>query len=423
MDGVIARGKDVRKMQMLWIGLLVYNIGYMYSELVDFPSALIIRLFFYAGLLLFMYPVLISIVDIFTTLNRAGRYLKIVMWLTIGWSFVSLLHVGGDGEFSVGKVVTPYLLLPYMAIVLVLMSSENLLRSFFSIGGKMGYLFFLISVIPLSSTVSFGFIQMLLENFAVFGALIFLTNKYQSARNAAFAAVVVLGAVLIAAILGRRNLMLTFGLYFMFGFIGSVVNGKFKTMESKIIIVLLCLLLGAGSYYYYKQESYGTFSTITSRAGENTREDVMLDFLLDMGNPKDLLIGRGFYGTYYCPNVDKDSDTGESDDNREVIENGYLQIILKGGIIYLLLYMMLMIPAIVKGVKAPNQLSKACAVIVFVQLVDMLVFGVPTFNIKTFMIWMAVSVCYNKRIAGMTDDEVNEMLFVKKRKLMPWEKK
>ena len=186
MDGVIARGKDVRKMQMLWIGLLVYNIGYMYSELVDFPSALIIRLFFYAGLLLFMYPVLISIVDIFTTLNRAGRYLKIVMWLTIGWSFVSLLHVGGDGEFSVGKVVTPYLLLPYMAIVLVLMSSENLLRSFFSIGGKMGYLFFLISVIPLSSTVSFGFIQMLLENFAVFGALIFLTNKYQSARNAAF---------------------------------------------------------------------------------------------------------------------------------------------------------------------------------------------------------------------------------------------
>ena len=85
--------------------------------------------------------------------------------------------------------------------------------------------------------------------------------------------------------------------------------------------------------------------------------------------------------------------------------------------------MMLMIPAIVKGVKAPNQLSKACAVIVFVQLVDMLVFGVPTFNIKTFMIWMAVSVCYNKRIAGMTDDEVNEMLFVKKRKLMPWEKK
>ena len=391
-------------MQMLWIGLLVYNIGYMYSELVDFPSALIIRLFFYAGLLLFMYPVLISIVDIFTTLNRAGRYLKIVMWLTIGWSFVSLLHVGGDGEFSVGKVVTPYLLLPYMAIVLVLMSSENLLRSFFSIGGKMGYLFFLISVIPLSSTVSFGFIQMLLENFAVFGAFIFLTNKYQSARNAAFAAVVVLGAILIAAILGRRNLMLTFGLYFMFGFIGSVVNGKFKTMESKIIIVLLCLLLGAGSLYYYKQESYGTFSTITSRAG-------------------DLLIGRGFYGTYYCPNVDKDSDTGESDDNREVIENGYLQIILKGGIIYLLLYMMLMIPAIVKGVKAPNQLSKACAVIVFVQLVDMLVFGVPTFNIKTFMIWMAVSVCYNKRISGMTDDEVNEMLFVKKRKLMPWEKK
>ena len=60
---------------------------------------------------------------------------------------------------------------------------------------------------------------------------------------------------------------------------------------------------------------------------------------------KDWIVGRGINGDTYCPNVQGDAITNY----RNVIETGYLQTILKGGVISLGLFLLIAIPAIIHG--------------------------------------------------------------------------
>ena len=58
-----------------------------------------------------------------------------------------------------------------------------------------------------------------------------------------------------------------------------------------------------------------------------------------------------------------------------------------------------------------------------VQLIDMLPFGLHAFNMKTFFVWMSVSICLDERLLRMNDYEIKAIFFKNKIKLLPWGKK
>lgn len=418
MDYVIRKGKLDNKIIVLWVGLVLYMLGTLAEDFTDLYNVMLFKALIYSGILLSAYSIISNISLDFKNRNKCFKAVVLLMFL---WYMFMFLNSDFSFFLSPQNYVLPFSMLSYTMFFMLFMDGESAVRTFLKLGYKVIYISPILFMIPLFANVSNNFLQYLLETFAVFAAFVFITNKYHSNRNILISLLVLVFAFLIATLGARRNLMLTFGLYIMIGSIVALVNGKLKTLESRIIVSVIGGLAILGAFTFYLSESTGTFSKITGRASENTREEVFMAYAIDMGNIKDLLIGRGFSGDYYSPGVDFD-DVGETNDYRTVIECGYLQLILKGGIVYMIIYMSLFIGAIYYGLRGNNQFVKGMSYILMVQIIDMVPFGVHAFNVKSFMIWLAVSICYDTRIRQMSDDDIMGLLFKPKRNYLPWEK-
>jgi hypothetical protein len=92
---------------------------------------------------------------------------------------------------------------------------------------------------------------------------------------------------------------------------------------------------------------------------------------------------------------------------RNLIENGYLQLLLTGGIIHIILFLLVLLPAAIKGIfMSSNQFTKACGVVIFLRLLDMFFYGLPSFTLAYILVWICVGVCYKTSIRRMTNDEI-----------------
>ncbi len=412
MDYVIK--DDGLRYRAAWVAMLVYALLYVVeTSLNSFPMA---SLFYMLAALPMIIAILGNLSFDFTNRSRICLLLYFAM---LAWMLVMCARAKFDLFYP-----HQYGILSYAGVVLLMVNTKPMLGSFISVGYKTNYAFILLMAIPLM-TKETGVIQMMLETFSVPAAFIFLTNKYHSNRNITMSAIVLLLAFLVATLTARRNLMLTYALYIAIGGVFLMMNGKMKRAEVKVLAFLSALLLLMLALVFYMNESQGMFSKITGRASENTREEVFASFAADMlTSGSDVIVGRGMSGEYYCPGVDFiDDDRTESNDYRFFIECGYLQWILKGGLVYLFLYVALFLLAIWQGFKSRNALCKASACIVLVQLVDMAPFGLHGFNTKMLMIWLAVSICLDKNFRKMTDEQVRDELFTIKNKLLPWQKK
>jgi hypothetical protein len=126
-----------------------------------------------------------------------------------------------------------------------------------------------------------------------------------------------------------------------------------------------------------------------------------------------IVLGKGMNGTYYYPfegETEVDGVIFGEIEYRNVIENGYLQLILTGGLIHLVLFLMLTIPAVFIGLfKSENQFSKACAIFIFLKLIDMLIFGLPMLTVHYILIWISIGICYSDEFLRKKDDEFTEV--------------
>lgn len=416
MDYIVRTVDKIYVYHMLWIGIIIYNIGLLVLDH-TMQFSFVVMLLLYLGVIVSGASVLMCLNFDKSSYSGYSKFTGLVLVCIFIWSFFMVVNSGVDKVLQLNQYIYPYKILPYTIIIMLLVKFEGYLLSFIAIFDKM----LIISLISLAFSIPNGnnFIQITFETFSIGAAFLFMTNKYHSRKVLVRAIIVLVASFIVVTIMGRRNLMFTTGLYILFGGICLFKDGKIKSIESKIVIFFATLLLMVIFAYYFASSS--AFNTIKGRATENTRETVFMMFFIDMANPKDMVLGRGVFGEYYCPGVDKTSETDEYNDDREVIECGYLQLILKGGIIYLFLYLTLVSIAIFKGFKGKNRFVNVCAYIVFVQLIDMIPFGLHAYNTKSFLIWLCVGVCINKRFIEMSEDEIFDMLYKKKKQYLPWE--
>jgi hypothetical protein len=74
------------------------------------------------------------------------------------------------------------------------------------------------------------------------------------------------------------------------------------------------------------------------------------------------------------------------------------------------------------GFRSHNQLCQASAWILAIQIIDMFPFGLHAFNTKTFMIWMAVAICFNRELCNKNDAEIADTFFTQPITPLPWQK-
>jgi hypothetical protein len=239
---------------------------------------------------------------------------------------------------------------------------------------------------------------------------VLLTYIYHSNKKILFALTVTILAFIFALFRARRALaflaiwpiIITYLVY---------LNYSKDYILKIVIFFLLASVISLSVAYWQNAKSYLSDSSTTrwfvDRIGQNTRTEVEEYFYRDL-KPIDWIIGKGMDGKYFCPGI------GEGINNvsiyRRGIETDYLTIILKGGIISLGLMLLIVIPAIIKGLfQSKNLISKAAAIWIFFYLIDLYPSPVTAFSLNYLLVWISVGICYSKEMRGLSDIKIKEI--------------
>ncbi|MDP4283512.1 MAG: hypothetical protein Q8891_03750 [Bacteroidota bacterium] len=236
-------------------------------------------------------------------------------------------------------------------------------------------------------------------NLSLASGFMLLTYGYHSKKRQLFSLGIMVICLLLAIIRARRGLILMNGEILFFSYVLHLIDSKLK-----LLIIYISILLGLLAMIYingiYKPEDSRLFGFIVDRGTEDTRSGVELYFYNDM-KTNDWIRGKGIDGEYFCPNIEEDQKTNY----RSVIETGYLQTILKGGIISLGLFLIIAIPAIIRGIfYSKNMLSKAAGIWILMSLINMYPATVNAFTFPYLLVWISIGICYSKKLRDLPED-------------------
>lgn len=224
--------------------------------------------------------------------------------------------------------------------------------------------------------------------------VIFLMKDIVPNKDWKYACVNIIIAFLIGIIAGRRSSSFVYSLVF---FASYFVVFK-KRANSKICVILL--IAGAAFVMYQS----GLLDFFLAKVDNDSRSGVEFSFYADM-DILSWIIGRGALGTYFDSSPLFDYIDGQ----RTEIETGYLNMILKGGIVYLVLYVLVLFKAFYKGYfKTNNDFTKAFACMCLISCIELIPYGIQMMNLKYIALWMGVGLCLNKNIREMTNAEIKK---------------
>jgi len=357
------------------------------------------------------------------TFKFESRYLAAVYSVYMLWIFTVILRgISGDYEYIKQLLFDSEVGIFLYLVPLIILFPKNVLfykRMFEAI--FLLNVFYVIYIIVFSGNfigtdVNDPFSREILEvstkNLSFPGGFVLLTYIYHSKKSKLLALAVISMAVLLAILRARRGLVfmgtsiLTFS-YLIYGFIN-----KAKSFHTSFATFCLALLL-VFSFVGLNASDSGLFSSFANRIDDDSRTGVQICLFEEM-SPLDWIVGKGMHGQYYCPTID-----AIDIDYRSLIETGYLNIILKGGLVSLILLLMILVPAIFRGLFLSNNiLSKGAAFWIIAWMMYSHPSTVTTFSFNYLLVWISVGICYSKRLRSMTDKSIRELFwFIEKQKI------
>ena len=275
---------------------------------------------------------------------------------------------------------------------------------------------YLIITIPLLNYFTIASAKKQVEGYGVFFAagasIILLTFTYHSKRINIISIVTILLVLILNMLHARRNQVLYFSSILFFSYCIHIFHqsnymrkGKLRRiMYSSFLVILLSFVL------YVNLEQFSFFWE-RSQTGMESREGIIDLFIEDFNSkPKDWIWGRGIFGEFQGGILALDDDTGM----RDIIENGYLYLILKGGWIYLSLLIIISLKAVYNGfLKSKNLLCKAFACIILTYFIDMIGFGLPSTMLKYIIVFIAIGGCYSNELLQCPDEYLSKKIGLK----------
>lgn len=185
-------------------------------------------------------------------------------------------------------------------------------------------------------------------------------------------------------IAGRRTavlLLLFFPLAYMFA--------KYVKLKSLFYVIpLLMLYVVFGEIFFNWVLSY--FPIMSERMFVDNRSSLNEVFLAQFST-NELIFGRGLTGTYIA--------TDELDfENpiRTLIENAYLNVILKGGLLLLVPYVFLLIKTIVRCFRDSKNIFGVYSIVYIAGILLSMASLMPTLSLGTLILWFMIKGnCYN----------------------------
>ena len=224
-------------------------------------------------------------------------------------------------------------------------------------------------------------------------------KKYLNVKQWKWYLLAYLGGCILSIYMARRGAVVIQLLYLVSCWLIYMLYDN-NTSRIKVVIVTIAYL--AIFYMMFLGGGDTLFANLLSRGSEDTRSGVELNFWLDM-DEQSIMFGRGWFGEYY---------EHFAADNRPWIETGYLSLILRGGVIYLILYVSLLLLSAIKGIFfSKNIMLKSMGTIILISLIELYPYGWPQFNINYLIIWLGVYLCNQKEYRNLSDLEVYNLYF------------
>lgn len=209
------------------------------------------------------------------------------------------------------------------------------------------------------------------------------------------------GSIIIFAFMARRGGLVMSVMYIVFAWGMYAMNDK---RTSKIKMVLLAVVVIGLCFMLFTNMADTFFSTLVERGNEDSRGGVEESFYADMRLQSDWIFGRGWFGSYYDPIFGK---------YRTGVETGFLTLILRGGLLYLIPYVLILTLTFYNGYfRSNNIFCKSFAIMCLMQMISLYPFGWPAFNFFHFIIWYGVWICNLPSYRNMTDNEIKQVFII-----------
>ena len=239
------------------------------------------------------------------------------------------------------------------------------------------------------------------------GLLLFVSHLYKKSKYTRSALIFFIFLIIITAALGRRGETIESVFMLIWALILRFKSGALSKSRRTIILIGSLFFISLTAVVVYKNSSniYLFERGFNQEGFQESRGETIFNFLKEAGSqPNDYLIGRGLNGTF------QKFSTGDNKMSRS-IEIGYLNILFKGGFLYLVPMMVLFLIAFYKGYfKSNNDLSKALAGIVLWQIIYMVSFGMANFATNYLLLWISVAACLDSRLRKTSNAEIKKLL-------------
>ena len=166
--------------------------------------------------------------------------------------------------------------------------------------------------------------------------------------------------VITAAFFARRAILATYVLGVVFYIIGKTISTRSFSRKIQYILFFSILFVAAGYILFAFGESL--FPALAGRLEDDTRTGVELEVLDLLERSGKYLTGLGINSFYYSEYVDE---------MRDGCETGYLNMIMKGGIVYLCLFYLLCLPVLIKNIfkKRKSRFRIMCVLYAFLVII------------------------------------------------------
>lgn len=327
----------------------------------------------------------------------------------VAWSLFLLgqAALGFDGLFSIQRVLGQrYFFLPYLLPLIVLYTRYE--ASFFARLLKVGVPLLALSVLVQFYVLAFnlgGGMYEALHRILLFdtGSALFLLTAHLSQNK--WATWLTLAYFILAIVLyaqfGRRGLFLE-SLLLLLAMLVLRLRSPLSGVRDRMVLYFGIVVLGLLVMVSFEPVLSRAFifqRGFDQGAIDASRGQVFADFFLDFGKPGDWLFGRGLDGHILR--------TIAEDESEQLIENGFLTVLLKGGLLYLIPMLLLMLRSAWLGlVRSRNDLARALALLVLVQIVGMVLFGLPDYATQYLWVWIAMAGCHSLALRRLSNQEL-----------------
>lgn len=247
--------------------------------------------------------------------------------------------------------------------------------------------------------------------------LILLVGLYRFSIFRKLNIFIIIGVYIIVALLVKQRMDLLFlAITFCFLLLDKVFTIKIRQVFLKYILTSILLI-----YILVFTVGYEFVSGIVSNIIEfqDSRTFLFKELYADF-NHVEKYIGRGSLGSYYSDFFERTRRyyefTGEKSwagdvPDRITVEVGYLQMMLKGGLILVVLNIGMYVSAIYFALfRSNNKFIKRLGYYILIIAILSMVSLRPAFSPTFIFFWIAIGTVLNKRYRHMSDKEINKAI-------------